>query len=167
MTPEVFFINIKPENWPACDRDKIFGTPVDTPHHPVLTPGDLFLVRRAWTRPCGCVGIWEFIQEEPVTATTALPWPDAVQNRGPVRYALIQRCREVCKFAAPFVEGFEGVGGNNPALGLHAQHFRGAIAWLERDAQARYLRALLEEKGDELICCCPECFNALKGQTRL
>lgn len=80
----IHIINISIENWPSCDKDKIFGIPVTEKSWPRLRNGDLVLVKWALTKakPCGCIAIWEFERDQEVPhdkrigPNEIIPWSD-------------------------------------------------------------------------------------------
>ena len=72
--PNVFIINIRPENWDECIKDHRFGIRVDT-RHPKFSEGDIFLVRRTG-KDYGVIGVWKLLEEKYVESKEEVPWED-------------------------------------------------------------------------------------------
>jgi hypothetical protein len=150
VQPDAFLINITPWNWEICNSYRNFGIPADA-DHPTLAEGDLFLVRRARIKACGCVAVWELGEDKRVDPQTPIRWPDAVQNGGDVRYGWVQRFREIVAFRQVFSEGFGGVtgGGFSEKIGMSPRKLWGTLFRIDRDFR-RYVSSLIEEKKTEI-----------------
>jgi len=160
----VYIINISPENWSSCDKGKIFGIPESETVWYRLDSGDITLARLALTqnKPCGCVGVWEFLRDEEVPVdrrvgpNPVIPWSDNA-------YRLKQYFTELAKFDSPFDEGFGGRRRFSEKLGWQAQRLRGSILRLTKVEAGRYVRLLLKEKATEISLAVTERLKSVVG----
>lgn len=140
--PNVFIINIHPENWEACIQDHIFGLRKDT-RHPAFTKGDVFLVRRTGIE-YGVMGIWSFSEEEDITDSHKVPWFDA-------EYTLVLSFEPLVDFQTPISEEFSGVSKFSEKVQIPAMRIVGSVVQL-RDAEVvKYLELILAEKPGERL----------------
>lgn len=138
--PNVFIININPENWEECVQGHIFGLRRGA-RHAVFRKGDLFLVRRTG-RDYGVTGVWLFSKEEEVTDLAIVPWTDA-------EYTLVQWFAPLVDFQTPISEEFSGVSKFSAKIQINAMRIVGSVVQLRQPEIIRYLNAILHEKAEE------------------
>jgi len=139
--PNVYIINIHPENWDECIKDHRFGIRIDA-RHPHFNEGDIFLVRRTG-KEYGVMGVWEFKREEYVTSQDEVPWED-------YEYRWQQWYDPIVDFHSPMSEEFQGISKYSEKLQMTAMRIVGSVVTLSAADIRKYLDKLLEEKTDEL-----------------
>jgi len=140
--PNVFIINIHPENWEACVQSHIFGLRKGT-RHPVFTKGDMFLVRRTGTE-YGVTGIWLFSGEEDITDSDKVPWFDA-------EYTLLLSFDPLVDFQAPMSEEFSGMSKFSEKIQISAMRIVGSVMQLADTEITKYVESILTEKAEECL----------------
>lgn len=138
--PNVFAININPDNWEECLKGHRFGIRVDA-RHPKFNKGDIFLVRRTG-KDYGVMGIWALREEKPVTTEDDVPWEDA-------DYGWQQWFDPIADFKSPMSEKFEGKMKFSAKIQMSVARLIGSVATIYEPEIRRYLEAILEEKADE------------------
>lgn len=139
--PNVFIINIRPENWDVCIKDHRFGIRVDA-RRPQFSKGDIFLVRRTG-KDYGVMGVWKLIREEYVTNPEEVPWED-------YEYKWQQWFDPIVDFKTPMSDEFQGTSKYSEKLQISAMRIVGSVVTLNSDEIVRYLDKLIEEKTSEL-----------------
>lgn len=142
VRPNVFIINIHPENWEACVQSHIFGLRKGT-RHPAFTEGDVFLVRRTGIE-YGVTGIWLFSKEEDITDSHKVPWFDA-------EYTLLLSFDPVVDFQTPISEKFSGVSKFSEKVQISAMRIVGSVVQLTDAEVVKYLELILAEKAKEFL----------------
>jgi len=142
VKPNVFIINIHPENWEPCRQAHIFGLRKEI-RHPVFRKGDVFLVRRTGVN-YGVAGIWLFKEEEDITDSHKVPWFDA-------EYTILLSYDPLVDFQIPISEEFAGSSKFSSKIQISAARLIGSVAIIYEPEIIRYLGAILEEKADELL----------------
>jgi hypothetical protein len=140
--PNVFIINIHPENWEACVQNHIFGLRKGA-RHPVFTQGDVFLVRRTGIE-YGVTGIWLFSKEEDITESHKIPWFDA-------EYTLLLSFEPLVDFQTPISEEFSGVSKFSEKVRIPAMRIVGSVVQLADAEVVKYLELILTEKTKEFL----------------
>lgn len=140
--PNVFIINIHPENWEACVQGHIFGLRKGT-RHPTFTKGDVFLVRRTGVE-YGVTGIWLFSREEDITDSHKIPWFDA-------EYTLLLSFEPLMDFQTPISEEFSGVSKFSEKVQMPAMRIVGSVVQLTDAEVIKYLELVLTEKAQECL----------------
>lgn len=140
--PNVFIINIHPENWEACVQSHIFGLRKGT-RHPAFTKGDVFLVRRTGVE-YGVTGIWLFSEEEDITDSHKVPWFDA-------EYTLLLSFEPLVDFQTPISEDFSGVSKFSERIQISAMRIVGSVVQLTNAEVIKYLDLMLAEKAKECL----------------
>lgn len=139
--PNVFIINIHPENWDACVQDHIFGLRKGT-RHPKFTKGDVFLVRRTGA-DYGVTGIWLFSTEEDITESHKIPWFDA-------EYTILLTYSPLVDFQSPMSEEFAGRSKYSSKVETSAVRLAGSAPILYGPEIVKYLKVIIREKAEEL-----------------
>lgn len=140
--PNMFAINIHPENWEACVQGHIFGLRKEA-RRPRFTKGDVFLVRRTGMN-YGVTGVWLFTEEEDITDTRKVPWVDA-------EYTLLLSFDPLVDFKTPVSEEFSGMSKFSDKVKIPAMRIVGSVVQFT-DAEARgYLKLILTEKAQECL----------------
>lgn len=139
--PNVFIINIHPENWEACRQAHIFGLRKGT-RHPTFRKGDVFLVRRTGVN-YGVAGIWLFKEQEDITDSHKVPWCDA-------EYTILLSYDPIVDFQTPISEEFAGASKFSSKIQISVARLIGSVATIYEPEIIRYLEAIIEEKSDEL-----------------
>jgi hypothetical protein len=150
--PNVFVININPDNWEECLKDHRFGIRVDA-RHPKFNKGDIFLVRRTG-KDYGVMGIWLFKEEKYVTTQDEVPWEDS-------DYRWQQWFDPIVDFNTPMSEEFTGKTKFSTKIQMAAARLIGSVAIIYEPEIARYLEAVLKEKAEECSA-----MVVYQGQTR-
>lgn len=140
IKPNVFVININPENWESCDEDNIFGLR-EHAHHPRLKVGDIFLVRRTG-RDYGVMGIWSFSKEKEVISQDEVPWRDA-------KYRWLLRLEPLIDFQNPVSEEFTGLSKFSEKVQINAMRLAGSVIELTPTEIENYFQSILTEKAVE------------------
>ena len=140
IKPNIFVININPENWEPCLQGHIFGLRTDA-RHPSFTEGDIFLVRRTG-REYGVMSVWLFSREEWVTDLAMVPWTDA-------EYRWLLWFEPLVDFQTPVSEEFSGVSKFSEKLQINAMRLAGSVVQLSAAEITRYLVLILAEKAEE------------------
>ena len=138
--PNVFIININPENWEECLEGHQFGIRVGA-RHPKFNEGDICLVRKTG-KDYGVMGIWVFREEKPVTTKDEVPWEDA-------DYGWQQWFDPIVDFETPMSEKFEGKTKFSTKIQMSVARLIGSVATIYEPEITRYLETVLEEKADE------------------
>ena len=138
--PNVFIINIHPENWEACVQGHIFGLRRDT-RRPAFAKGDLFLVRRTG-REYGVTGVWLLVGEKDIADSSEVPWFDA-------EYTWLLSFGPLVDFQTPMSEEFSGASKYSPKVQISAMRIVGSVVPLRYAETTRYLESILSEKAEE------------------
>jgi len=150
--PNVFVMNINPENWEDCLKDHRFGIRVDA-RHPKFNKGDIFLVRRTG-KDYGVMGIWVFKEEKPVTTQDEVPWEDS-------DYGWQQWFDPIVDFKTPVSEEFIGKTKFSSKIQISVARLIGSVAIIYEPEIKRYLETILNEKAEECSA-----MVVYQGQTR-
>ena len=142
IKPNVFIINIHPENWEGCIKDHRFGIRIDI-SRPKFSKGDIFLVRRTG-KEYGVMGIWLFSKEEYITDQTEVPWDD-------YEYRWQQWFEPIVDFESPVSEEFAGASKFSSKIQISAMRLAGSVVSPTGPEIVRYLEAILKEKAEELL----------------
>jgi len=140
--PNVFVINIHPENWEVCRQDHIFGLRKGTRHR-AFKRGDVFLVRRTGIN-YGVAGIWLLKEQEDITGSHKVPWFDA-------EYTTLLSYDPIVDFQTPISEEFAGGSKFSSKIRISAARLIGSVATIYEPEVIRYLEVILEEKSEELL----------------
>ncbi len=140
MKPNVFIININPENWESCAQDDIFGLR-EGAHHPRFDAGDIFLVRRTG-REYGIMGIWSFSKEKEVGGQDEVPWRDA-------KYKWLLSLESLVDFQTPVSEEFAGASKFSEKIQINAMRLAGSVVQLTPTEITNYVQSILAEKAAE------------------
>ena len=140
--PNVFIINIHPENWEACVQSHIFGLRKDT-RRPAFTKGDVFLVRRTGTE-YGVTGVWLFSGEEDIRDSDKVPWFDA-------EYTLLLSFNPFVDFQTPMSEEFSGMSKFSEKIRISAMRIVGSVVQLTNSEITKYVESILTEKAEESL----------------
>jgi len=140
IKPNVFVININPENWESCTQDDIFGLR-EGAHHPRFDAGDIFLVRRTG-KEYGVMGIWSFSKEKEVTNQDEVPWHDA-------KYKWLLSLESLIDFQKPVSEEFAGLSKFSEKVQINAMRLAGSVVQLTPTEIRNYLKSILAEKAVE------------------
>ncbi|MBA7714717.1 hypothetical protein ES703_123749 [subsurface metagenome] len=140
--PNVFIINIHPENWKPCNEDHIFGLRKGA-RHPVFRTGDVFLVRMTGT-DYGVTGIWIFKEEEDISDSHKVPWFDA-------EYTILLTYDPLVDFETPMSEEFTGPSKYSKKIQISAARLIGSVAIIYESEIVRYFEMILEEKAKECL----------------
>lgn len=138
--PNVFIINIHPENWEDCLKDHRFGIRVDA-RRPQFNKGDIFLVRRTG-KDYGVMGIWVFEEEKYVTTQDEVPWEDS-------DYRWQQWFEPIVDFQSPVSEEFIGKTKFSSKIQMAAARLIGSVATIYEPEIVRYFEMILAEKTEE------------------
>ena len=138
--PNVFVININPENWQKCLKGHRFGIPVRA-RRPEFDKGDIFLVRRTG-KDCGVMGIWVLKEEECVTTHDEVPDKDSY-------YGWLQWFDPIVDFETPVSEEFVGKTRFSTKIQIAAARLIGSVPIIHEPELARYLETILKEKAKE------------------
>ncbi len=93
-----FIVNCKPKNWPACEKETIFGLKEGI-SLPSITKGDLILFRIT-EGPYGVKALWYFESAERVIDKNNVPWSDK-------NYDWLLRCKNILTLSKLFSEDFQ------------------------------------------------------------
>ena len=140
IKPNVFIININPENWEPCAQDDIFGLR-ERAHHPRFDAGDIFLVRRTG-REYGVMGIWSFSKEKEVISQDEVPWHDA-------NYKWLLSLKALVDFQTPVSEEFTGLSKFSEKVQINAMRLAGSVVQLTLTEIKNYFESILTEKAVE------------------
>lgn len=140
LKPNVFVININPENWESCTQDDIFGLR-EGAHHPRFDPSDIFLVRRTG-KEYGVMGIWSFSKEKEVTNQDEVPWHDA-------KYKWFLSLNSLIDFQKPVSEEFAGLSKFSEKIQINAMRLAGSVVQLTPTEIKNYFKSILAEKAVE------------------
>ena len=140
LKPNIFIININPDNWDSCAQDDIFGLR-EGAQHPRFDTGDIFLVRRTG-REYGVMGIWSFSKEKEVTSQDEVPWHDA-------KYKWLLSLESLVDFQTPVSEEFTGPSKFSRKVQINAMRLAGSVVQLTPTEITNYLKAILTEKAAE------------------
>lgn len=138
--PNVFIINIHPENWEACVQSHIFGLRKGA-RHPIFKKGDIFLVRRTGI-DYGVTGIWSFLNEEDITESHKIPWFDA-------EYTILLSFDPIVDFQTPMSEDFTGTTKFSLKIGISAMRIVGSVVQLSESEIINYLESITIEKAED------------------
>ena len=140
IKPNVFIINIYPENLDSCIPDHIFGLHKGT-RHPRFDKDDIFLVRQTG-KEYGVVAIWSFSREEKITEQSMVPWTDT-------EYEWLQVFEPLVDFKTPVSEEFTGPSKFSEKVQINAMRLAGSVVQLAPTEIENYLKSILTEKAEE------------------
>lgn len=138
--PNVFVININPENWEVCREAHIFGLHKGTRHR-VFKKDDVFLVRRTGIN-YGVAGIWLLREQEDITGSHKVPWFDA-------EYTILLSYDPIVDFETPMSEEFAGASKFSSKIQIAVARLIGSVATIYEPEIVRYLETILKEKAEE------------------
>ena len=138
--PNVFVINIHPENWEECLKDHRFGMSVDG-RHPKFSKGDIFLVRRTG-KDYGVMGIWLFQEERFATKQDGVYWDGS-------DHSWQQWFDPIVDFNTPVSEEFIGKTKFSSKIQMAIARLVGPVAVIYGPEVTRYLGMILREKVEE------------------
>lgn len=139
--PNVYLINIHPDNWDSCIKDHRFGIRFDA-RRPDFNLGDIFIVRRTG-KEYGVMGIWKLIKEKAVNNQEEVPWEDD-------EYKSQQWFEPIVDFKTAMSEDFQGTSKYSDKIQIPAMRIVGSVVTLNNEEINRYLDKIIEEKLTEL-----------------
>lgn len=140
LNPDVFVMNISPENFESCREAHIFGLRVGSSYR-AYSNEDIFLVRRTGIE-YGVMGIWFFAKDKEIDDMSEVPWTDS-------EYRIKLWFDPFVDFQTPMSEEFSGTSKYSQKIQITAMRIAGSLVRLGPLEITKYLESILKEKAKE------------------